>query len=78
MDKETRETFLDIQLSNYVGEQCIFCKHKFNSVEDIKKMSITSAGKNIYNEDIFSCGDCWKHHITQGDVSKQEGVTDGN
>lgn len=76
MEKETRDKLLDIQLSNYIGERCIFCKHDFNSVADIKKFEIIFAGKNVYDEDLYSCKECWKNHIKQGDASKQEGVKD--
>jgi len=69
MNKETTNTFVDIQLSNYIGEICIFCRHSFHSVKDIREKNIVSAGKNISGDNLFSCKECWKNHIKQGDVS---------
>jgi len=65
------ETILNFQLSNYIGKVCIFCKHKYDSVEDIKKFSMIFAGKNVYGEDLFSCKDCWKNHIKQGGINEK-------
>ena len=73
MDKETVEMLSDFQLSNYIDERCIFCRHEFYSTDDMRDKNITCAGKNVHDEMLFACKECWQHHIKQGDVLVADG-----
>lgn len=63
MDKKKAR---DLCIGMYIGEECKFCKHKFESVEDIKQREVVCA-ENTPNGLKFACKKCF-------DASKQEGV----
>lgn len=56
--KVKKEDARRICLSMYVGCECEFCNHKFESVEDIEKREVVCAGKNKDGLK-FACKKCF-------------------
>lgn len=56
--KENRSTLLLIALSMYIGAQCKFCLHVFDTVEDIIERDVVKAG-----DDEYACHSCWEHRV---------------
>ena len=55
----TEHQFLRVALLPYVGESCVYCRHKFQDVDDIMGHDVV---RGPGEEFILACRSCYRAH----------------